>query len=46
MSTKHLDRYLEELEWRHNNRNNPNIFIDALRRVMATENLTYRKLVA
>ena len=26
MSVKHIDRYLEELEWRHNNRDNPHIF--------------------
>lgn len=46
MSAKHLDRYLEELEWRFNNRNNPNIFRDTLKRIMNTEKLTYRKLVA
>ena len=46
MSLKHMDRYLEELEWRFNNRNNPNIFLDALRRIMNTGNLPYKKLVA
>ena len=46
MSAKHLDRYLEELEWRFNNRDNPNIFPDTLARIMNTGNLTYRKLVA
>ncbi len=46
MSRKHLDRYLEELEWRFNNRNNPNIFPDTLRRILNTEVLTYRELVA
>ena len=46
MSLKHMDRYLEELEWRFNNRNNPNIFPDTLRRILNTEVLTYRKLVA
>ena len=45
MSVKHLDSYLEELEWRFNNRNNPNIFNDTLRRIMNTNALTYRKLV-
>ena len=45
MSVKHLDSYLEELEWRFNNRNNPNIFNDTLRRIMNTDALTYRKLV-
>ena len=45
MSIKHMDRYLEELEWRYNNRNNPHIFRDALCRIMNTDALTYRKLV-
>ena len=46
MSVKHMDRYLEELEWRFNNRNNPHIFRDTLARIMNTGNLTYRRLVA
>ncbi len=46
MSVKHMDKYIEELEWRLNNRDNPHIFIDTLKRVMNTENLTYRELVA
>ena len=45
MSVKHLDRYLEELEWRFNNRNNPHIFRDALTRIVNTGNLTYRRLI-
>ena len=45
MSVKHLDRYLEELEWRYNNRNNPHIFRDALLRILNTEHLTYRQLI-
>ena len=40
-----MDRYLEELEWRFNNRGNPYIFRDAMRRIMKTEPLTYRKLI-
>ena len=39
MSVKHMDRYLEELEWRFNNRNNPYIFRDALRRIVHTDPL-------
>ena len=46
MSRKHMDRYLEELEWRFNNRDNPHIFHDTLTRIMNTGNLTYRELVA
>ena len=46
MSAKHMDRYLEELEWRFNNRNNPYIFRDALVRIMHTDPLEYRELIA
>ena len=46
MSEKHMDRYLEEFEWRFNNRKNPHIFIDTLRRIVRTPHLTYRDLVA
>ena len=46
MSVKHMDRYLEELEWRFNNRKNSHIFSDTLRRIMNTGNLTYQRLVA
>ena len=46
ISVKHMDRYLEELEWRFNNRDNPYIFMDTLRRIVRTPHLTYRELVA
>ena len=46
MSVKHMDRYLEELEWRYNNRDNPHIFRDTLRRIMDTGKLKYSQLVA
>ena len=46
MSVKHLDRYLEELEWRFNNRDNPFIFRDTLRRIVHTDPMRYRQLVA
>ncbi len=46
VSTKHLDRYLEELEWRFNNRNNPHIFNDTLYRILTADPLTYQNLVA
>ena len=46
MSRKHMDRYLEELEWRFNNRSNPHIFRDTLRRIVNTGNLPYKELVA
>ena len=46
ISVKHMDRYLSELEWRFNNRDNDRIFIDTLRRIVTTDTLTYRDLVA
>ena len=46
VSEKHLDRYLEELEWRYSNRDNDHIFVDTLRRIVNTEHLTYAELVA
>ena len=46
VSEKHLDRYLEELEWRFGNRENDHIFSDTLRRMVNTEPMEYRKLVA
>ena len=46
MSAKHMDRYLEELEWRFNNRNNPQIFHDAMKRIVNTDPMTYRDLTA
>ena len=46
MSVKHMDRYLEELEWRFNNRDNPYIFRDTLARIMHTDPLEYPTLVA
>ena len=46
VSEKHLDRYLEELEWRYSNRDNAHIFVDTLRRIVNTPHVTYRQLVA
>ena len=46
VSAKHLDRYLEELEWRYSNRGNDRVFVDTLRRIVNTEHLTYERLVA
>ena len=46
ISAKHMDRYLEELEWRFNNRDNPFIFRDLLLRVLDGEALRYEELTA
>ena len=45
MSFKHMDRYLEEIEWRFNNRENPWICREAGRRIMQTDPPEYRTLV-
>jgi len=45
VSEKHLDRYLDEMEFRFNNRNNPYIFRDTLLRLIASDNLEYKELV-
>ena len=43
---KHIDRYLSELEWRFNNRDNPRIFIGTLRRIVTTGAMPYAELTA
>ena len=45
LSAKHLDAYLDELEWRFNNRDNPYLFRDTLTRLLSSENLPYQQLV-
>ena len=45
MSVKHLDSYLDELEWRYNNRDNPYLFRDTLRKLIQADNLEYKKLI-
>lgn len=46
VSAKHLERYLDEFEFRFNNRNNPYLFRDTLLRLIASENLEYKELTA
>jgi len=46
VSTKHLDAYLDELEWRFNNRDNPYLFRDTLLQLLKSSNLQYQALVA
>ena len=45
ISKKHLDRSLEEMEWRFNNRNNPYMFRDTVKRILTTSPLRYREIV-
>jgi transposase-like protein len=46
VSKKHLDAYLDELEWRFNNRDNPYLFRDTLLKLINSANLPYQKLTA
>lgn len=46
VSKKHLDAYLDELEWRFNNRDNPYLFRDTLLKLINSENLQYKELVS
>lgn len=44
ISMKHIDRYLDEFEFRFNNRHNPYLFRDTLLRLLASSNLEYNTL--
>lgn len=46
LSEKHLQAYLEELEWRFNNRENPWLFRDTVQRLVASGNVEYKHLTA
>jgi transposase-like protein len=44
VSTKHLDRYLDECEFRSSNRKNPHRFRDKLTRLVSAKAMPYKKL--
>ena len=46
ISVKHLDSYLDELEWRFNNRDNPWLFRDTLLKLLNARHIEYKQLVA
>ncbi len=46
VSAKHLDAYLDELEFRFNNRENPHMFRDAMCKLLVANNLPYAKLIS
>ena len=46
LSMKHMDAYLDELEWRFNNRENPFLFRDTLLKLLGSKNLEYQELIA
>ncbi len=45
VSAKHLDAYLDELEFRFNNRENPHMFRDAMCKLLVANNLPYKTLI-
>jgi transposase-like protein len=46
VSAKHLPAYLQEMTWRFNNRKNPFLFRDTMRKLIAASNVEYKDLVA
>jgi transposase-like protein len=46
VSVKHLNRYVDEFEFRFNNRNNPYLFRDTLLRLLQTPNIEYKQLTS
>ncbi len=46
VSVKHLDAYLDELEWRFSNRENPFLFRDTMKKLIGSQALTYQDLIA
>lgn len=46
VSTKHLPRYLHEVEWRYNNRLNEYLFRDCILELIGAGRLEYKKLIA
>jgi transposase-like protein len=45
VSAKHLDAYLDEFEWRFNNRKNPFLFRDTVCKLIGSDNVSYEQLV-
>jgi transposase-like protein len=45
ISSKHLDAYLDEFEWRFNGRQNPYLFRDTLLRLVFAPKMEYKELI-
>jgi hypothetical protein len=46
ISHKHIDRYLDEFEFRYNNRKKPYLFRDTILKLISSPNVEYKKLTA
>lgn len=44
LSAKHMDKYLDEFEWRYNHRADPYLFRDTMKALLASDALTYTAL--
>jgi transposase-like protein len=45
VSTKHLDAYLDEFEWRFNQRDNPYLFRDTMSRLLNSPKMEFKELI-
>ncbi len=45
LSVKHLDSYLDEFEWRYNNRRNDFLFRDTMLALLRAEKMPYKELI-
>lgn len=45
ISRKHMDAYLDEFEWRFNNRENPYLLRDTLIRLLSLKQMEHEELV-
>src|ERR1700690_1106531 len=46
VSPKHLDAYLDEFEWRFNNRKNPPLFRDTILKLISSQKIEYKTLTS
>jgi transposase-like protein len=46
VSEKHIDRYLNEFDWRFNGRNNENLFKDTMIRLLNSPKMEFKELIA
>jgi len=46
ISSKHVEAYLDEFEWRFNNRNNPHLFRDTIIRLLNSPKLEFKEFIA
>jgi len=45
ISAKHMDAYLDEFDWRFNNRNNPHLFWDTIVKLLNSPKMEFKELI-